>query len=62
MPTRNFEAALRHSLRDVTLQADEFVAAIPTAWETFESKKIEECNKCVLIVCERCEIGVYLLR
>ena len=50
MPAINFEDALHHSLREVTLQADKFVDAIPKAWETFQSKKIEESNQCVLMI------------
>lgn len=39
VPALNFQAALRDSLKDVTLRADMFVPAISEAWETFKSKK-----------------------
>ena len=50
VPAINFEDALHHSLREVTLHAERFVVAIQEAWETFQSKKIEESNQCVLLI------------
>jgi len=42
VPALYFQDTPRGSLKDVTLQADEFVPAIGEAWETFQSKKTEE--------------------
>ena len=64
VPVGNFKKALHHSLKCVTSKADQFVATIEKAWETFKTMKTEVSNKCVLIVWERwerCEMGVYQL-
>ena len=49
MTVKKLEDALYHSLTEVTLRADMFVAAIPEAWETFVGKKTEESSKCVIM-------------
>lgn len=50
VPAVNFQAALRDSLKDVTLKANKFAAAISEAWETFKSKKWEESYKCEVMI------------